>query len=72
MNLTLSTPAETQTSCEPWNSPAHTSAPVVADHHDQGWVLLANGVIVFDDTSELLPDGTVVEPHRNEVRLAVA
>ena len=40
------------------------AARVVIDHHEQGWALLCNGVIVFDDTGALLPDGAVVEPHR--------
>jgi hypothetical protein len=30
----------------------------VAEHYpEQGWSLLCNGVIVFDDGVELLPDG---------------
>ena len=37
---------------------------VVAAHPEQGWNLLCNGAIVFDDTGELLPDGRVVAPHR--------
>ncbi|MEU6350393.1 DUF5999 family protein [Streptomyces sp. NPDC047072] len=46
---------------------------VVAAHPEQGWNLLCNGAIVFDDTGELLPDGRVVAPCRVPVaRLAVA
>ncbi|MFE1768221.1 DUF5999 family protein [Streptomyces angustmyceticus] len=30
----------------------------------QGWTLLCNGVVLFDDTGELLPDGTVVSRQR--------
>jgi uncharacterized protein DUF5999 len=42
-----------------------TAVPhIVAAHPEQGWNLLCNGVIVFDDTGELLPDGRVVAPHR--------
>ncbi|MBT3153794.1 hypothetical protein HTV45_23480 [Streptomyces sp. CHD11] len=37
---------------------------VVAAHPEQGWSLRCDGVIVFDDTGELLPDGRVVAPHR--------
>jgi hypothetical protein len=40
------------------------AARVVASHPEQGWSLLCNGVILFDDTGELLPDGGTVEPHR--------
>ncbi|GGV28563.1 hypothetical protein GCM10010293_28060 [Streptomyces griseoflavus] len=46
---------------------------VVAAHPEQGWSLLCDGVIVFDDTGELLPDGRVVAPHRTSAdRLAAA
>jgi hypothetical protein len=37
---------------------------VVAAHPEQGWSLLCNGVVVFDDTGELLPDGRINAPHR--------
>jgi hypothetical protein len=37
---------------------------VVAAHPGQGWSLLCNGVVVFEDTGEILPDGRVVPPHR--------
>lgn len=42
----------------------HTAARVVSAHPEQGWSLLCNGVVVFDDTGELLPDGHAVPPHR--------
>lgn len=35
------------------------SAYVVADHSEQGWCKLCNGVIVFDDGVYLAPDGNV-------------
>ncbi|GAA4622306.1 hypothetical protein GCM10023196_013950 [Actinoallomurus vinaceus] len=37
------------------------AARVVALHPEQGWSLLCNGVVVFDDTGELLPDRRVVD-----------
>ena len=40
------------------------AAHVVSAHPEQGWSLLCNGVIVFDDTGELLPDGRSVDPCR--------
>ncbi|MFF0724137.1 DUF5999 family protein [Streptomyces sp. NPDC004134] len=43
------------------------AAQTVAFHPEQGWSLLCNGTIVFDDTGELLPTGAVVAPRR-EVR----
>lgn len=39
-------------------------AHIVASHPEQGWSLLCNGVVHFDDTGELLPDGRVIAPHR--------
>jgi hypothetical protein len=29
----------------------------VAEHPEQGWTLLCNGVVVFDDLGALMPDG---------------
>jgi len=38
------------------------AARVVVSHPEQGWSKLCNGVIVFDDLGEILPDGSVVAP----------
>ncbi|MCW2568075.1 MAG: hypothetical protein JWN54_2172, partial [Mycobacterium sp.] len=35
---------------------------VVAAHPEQGWSLLCNGIILFEDTGEILPDGRTVGP----------
>ena len=43
---------------------AHDAARTVARHPEQGWSLLCNGIVVFDDTGEILPDGRAVAPHR--------
>jgi hypothetical protein len=40
------------------------AARVVTGHPDQGWSLLCNGVILFDDTGEILPTGLTIEPRR--------
>lgn len=40
------------------------AARVVSSHPEQGWSLLCNGVILFEDTGELLPDCSTVLPHR--------
>jgi hypothetical protein len=42
----------------------HLAARVVADQPGQGWSLLCNGVIVFDDGGQLLPDGRAATPAR--------
>jgi hypothetical protein len=38
------------------------AARVIASHPEQGWSLLCNGVITFDDSGTLMPNGTAVEP----------
>ncbi|NEK56674.1 hypothetical protein GCU56_02135 [Geodermatophilus sabuli] len=40
-------------------------AAVVSSHPEQGWSLLCNGVVLFDDDGELLPDGRAVAHHRD-------
>jgi len=35
---------------------------VVVAHAEQGWSLLCNGVIAFNDYGDLLPDGRCVAP----------
>jgi anti-sigma regulatory factor (Ser/Thr protein kinase) len=40
------------------------AARVIACHPQQGWSLLCNGVVVFEDGGVVLPDGTIIEPHR--------
>jgi hypothetical protein len=44
------------------------AAHVVAAHPDQGWSLLCNGVVIFEDTGDLLPDGRIIAPHRDACR----
>ena len=44
--------------CPPAGASDHDAARVVASHPEQGWSLLCNGVVVFEDLGELLPDGT--------------
>ena len=36
-------------------SPDAVAARVVADHYEQGWALLCNGLVVFDDGGVLAP-----------------
>ncbi len=58
--------------CPSADAPGHEAAHPVARHPEQGWVLLCNGVVVFDDTGEILPDGRTVAPHRPAVHQLVA
>lgn len=38
------------------------AARVVAGQPSQGWSLLCNGVVLFDDGGALLPEGTALAP----------
>ena len=38
------------------------AARIRVAHPEQGWSLLCNGIVTFDDTWELLPDGRAVVP----------
>ncbi|MFF4360504.1 DUF5999 family protein [Streptomyces sp. NPDC001604] len=59
-----------QTSCPSFDELA---VHVVAAHPEQGWSLLCDGAIVFDDSGELTPDGRAVAPRRAPAeQLAVA
>ena len=46
------------TACPSAEAIDREAARVVASFREQGWSLLCNGVIVFEDTGELLPDGS--------------
>ena len=62
-----------QPPCPPAHHRDRCAARTVACHLEQGWSLLCNGVIVFDDMGEILPGGRVITPHRPaHVRLPVA
>ncbi|MQA93000.1 MAG: hypothetical protein GEU90_22830 [Gemmatimonas sp.] len=50
--------------CPGADSPGRDEARTVATHPQQGWSLLCNGGVLFEDTGELLPSGRVVAPHR--------
>ncbi len=48
--------------CPPPSARERLNALVAAPHPEQGWNLLCNGVIVFDDGGALLPGGEAVAP----------
>jgi hypothetical protein len=58
--------------CPSAGSPNHGAAHTVTAHPEQGWSLLCNGVIVFDDGGELLPDGRALAPIRRGLTAALA
>ncbi|TXJ83322.1 hypothetical protein E2C11_07580 [Streptomyces lavendulae] len=56
--------------CPAAEGPDREAARITAHHPEQGWSLLCNGVLVFEDTGDLLPDGRVIAPHRPVAALA--
>jgi Family of unknown function (DUF5999) len=50
--------------CPAPSAPDREAAHTVVSHPEQGWSLLCNGVVIFEDTGELLPDGAAIAPHR--------
>ncbi|WUW90977.1 DUF5999 family protein [Streptomyces sp. NBC_01451] len=59
-----------QPPCPTADSTDRESARLMAHHPEQGWSLLCNGVLLFEDTGELLPDGQIIAPHRPAVMTA--
>ena len=53
-----------QPTCPPADAVDREAAHMVASHPEQGWSLLCNGIVLFDDTGALLPDGRSIPPHR--------
>lgn len=41
------------------------AARLMAYHPEQGWGLLCNGVVIFDDTGDILPNGRIIPAHRS-------
>jgi hypothetical protein len=48
------------------------AAHVLAAHPEQGWNLLCNGVVAFDDGGVLLPNGEAISPASRAARPDVA
>jgi len=51
-----------QPPCPAATSSRPCAAHIQADHPEQGWCLLCNGVILFDDGGAILPDGGLLKP----------
>ncbi len=54
--------------CPSANESDHDAAKVLSSQPEQGWSLLCNGVVVFEDTGEILPDRQIIAPHRAQCR----
>jgi hypothetical protein len=46
------------------------AARTVTCHPEQGWSLLCNGIVLFEDFGELLPNGTSCGARRAELLMA--
>lgn len=55
--------------CPSAHAADHDAARVISSHPEQGWSLLCNGVVLFEDTGELMPDRSTVAPHRPACRV---
>ena len=53
-----------QTPCPSSEAIDREAARILATFPEQGWSLLCNGVVCFDDTGELLPNGNAIGPRR--------
>jgi hypothetical protein len=67
--MTLQPPLQTkggmcshQPPCPDALAPDRLAAWPVARRTEQGWSLLCNGVVLFDDGGQLLPDGRAISP----------
>jgi hypothetical protein len=49
--------------CPPAGSIARVAAHIISSHPEQGWSLLCNGIVIFDDGGLLLPVGHTQAPH---------
>ncbi|MBA2388782.1 MAG: hypothetical protein H0V67_00880 [Geodermatophilaceae bacterium] len=50
--------------CPNADSPDRDAAHIVSSHPEQGWSLLCNGVVRFEDNGEILPDRRVIASRR--------
>ena len=48
--------------CPSATAPDWAAAHTVIAHPEQGWSLLCNGAVLFDDTGGLLPGGCIAAP----------
>jgi len=56
--------------CPSADGPDRDAAHVVAAHPEQGWSLLCNGIVLFEDCGEILPNGDCVNSRRADLTAA--
>ena len=74
MDLSAETPATRAChhtpACPSADAVDRDAAHVVSAHPEQGWSLLCNGVVVFDDFGEILPNGHCTGSRHRELLAA--
>ena len=53
-----------ESQCPSAGDTARAAAHVIVGYPEQGWSLLCNGIVLFDDGGLLLPDGRAEAPRR--------
>jgi hypothetical protein len=53
--------------CPAADGPDRDAAHVIVGHPEQGWSLLCNGVVLFEDSGEILPDGHCLQARRADL-----
>ncbi|MDQ2796280.1 MAG: DUF5999 family protein [Actinomycetota bacterium] len=74
----INTPIETEAHhpcvhvpcCPSADAADHQAAHVVSAHPEQGWSLLCNGVVAFEDFGEILPNGQCIAARRKDLIMA--
>jgi hypothetical protein len=56
--------------CPGADGPDRDAAHVISSHPEQGWSLLCNGVVLFEDSGEILPNGDCLAARRAELTAA--
>ena len=57
-------------SCPNADAADRDAAHVISAHPEQGWSLLCNGIVLFEDFGELLPDGKSFGARRRALLMA--
>jgi len=53
------------TPCPSADASDRDAAHVISAHPEQGWSLLCNGIVLFEDFGELLPNGQSIAARRS-------
>ena len=56
--------------CPAADGPDRDAAHVLVGHPEQGWSLLCNGIVLFEDSGEILPNGDCLAARRAELTAA--